>query len=289
MHKRSSIYISGANPHKPKNLQQFDAPIKNPKNPIEAEGLGLVNYGAICWFNALIQALRNIPQLKKIANSEEFKGTPFGKTILANSGGDLNQNANALRISLFNFVQSRNIQFDGQQCANEAFTLLLELINSKTLEGLFFQRHYTTYNLPCCKSPRIEDISYQYAIPGQFIDKLDRWILNNATTCQFTCECGKNLQVVAQSVMTRIGPIVATVFAQNNAIPPHLFKIAGNSGEMIYKLVAIVYHRGNNFGGHYYTIANTNGNLVRYDDTRVCQVDAYESGGFIAFYNLEES
>lgn len=110
--------------------------IPSPRNPATGPHSGLINGGATCYLNSLIQALFSLP---------EFRAQLFGYT---SGGGDVtnalrnlfaemqcgNRGAYSTRALIASFGWSSGEQFT-QHDASEALIVLLEALQRETLEG----------------------------------------------------------------------------------------------------------------------------------------------------------
>lgn len=108
-----------------------------------ATPIGMAGGANGCWAEALTQALFSLPAFMKVVRSDNFgrinsETANLIKTIFAAAKPQESSAA-----ALANICSKISKTFDGhsQQCAHEAFTLLIDECKSKDLEAVFLMRH----------------------------------------------------------------------------------------------------------------------------------------------------
>lgn len=248
----------------------------------------LNNTGAICHFNALLQALASCTAFTTAILRSEGRtrtGTAL-KTFVsayAASGGarmqpdpKIQELSAPLMSALVGELRANRPDFTfgaSQEASTEGLVLLLDMLTppgapEDQTARLFTHRYLCIQYCPACKrrigEERIDTgihvftthfarLRHQPATPKEFSEALRLYIMDNDIPCP---QCGARfLQRICQLV--RAPEIFVCLFniydhpRRQHYVPPTLEFPALGGGTMFYRLVALVDHSGSLDGGHY--------------------------------------
>jgi ubiquitin C-terminal hydrolase len=287
---------------------------------------GLENTGAICWFNALLQALLSLPAMNRRVISHRGLlvkagkvGTEYHKLVSASinysSGGSTPAPDCARELcKAFTSHVRKNLNRtfgNSQECADEAFLALLDALGCTPIEHLFRSVYEITTECKLCKksTSTIRDknsriMVFRGDLPrGVELDSVAfvEYLLCHPSVCdEYKCaECGKITEnVVRRETLKMAREILVVVFDRfleredlrdvAPAAPRYIeFPPVPGSEPLRYKLCAKVEHYGTTAGGHYLAHVLRNAEWYAVNDTNV-SVGSPESTSatFMLFYHL---
>lgn len=258
---------------------------------------GLGNSGAICYANALLQALASCTSVTEVLAGVGEVTNPvlralriFAERVRSNSvGGHESQLVvSALVTVVQNRPGLRRYFGHGQQSASEALLLLLEAAACPALERLFIHRRaYATSCDACGHTVRSAETDVQFLLfdPAD-ARPFDERLLSQPAAVEYRCEnvrspgggggdagarcAGTRARRTAH--LTMVPEVLVVIFNAYDygGVPraAHPFPAALTLGPHAYRQVAQVEHAGGLSGGHYWARALRQGGQV------VCANDA---------------
>ncbi len=263
---------------------------------------GLNNTGVICWLNSLLQVLLSCSALNKVLLEceAEFKGNEFAReyirlvrAIVPNRPEDEpidpakfgHASANILN-AFMKQLRSKNLAFAigaSQECADEAFTLFVDLFDHPKVSKLFSNVYELSITCKNCGDvvSSMRDKTYKINLFCQ--KKLD----TQDIFCQYIrvhpseldyYKCEKCEQVMTRShrieKLKMLREIVVITFNKfhskdNRWFPESLVFNAKGGGALHYRLIGQIEHGGNMYSGHYYANALRGNKFKRFNDSFV--------------------
>lgn len=290
-----------------------------------SKDFGLMNSGAICWWNSLIQVMIRLPAFVKIVLS--LKPEIYEKSIAANTfirlieefvpndGSQLTDPAkysavsNILLLSIANESkrQNKKIQLNGQQSPAWGLHDFLELLGSDDILRVFNNQYEGIIICPECKTRTSSNIDknifidFYSAKPIETKEDFEKYITYHLTTMdRYTCEnCKKESSDIYRLMQLQmLREVVVIYFRPSNKRNwfPKTLDFLSNDGKMLrYALVGQIEHSGNwnlkNGGsGHYWARARTsNSTWKTFNDMSVSiSGDGPTGNDHMVFYHLME-
>ena len=246
------------------------------------EPFGLQNTGAICWGNSLIQFFLGMSAINKVLLEQEnnLANNAFAteyikllKLILPNDGNLYSGDMEMLSLSsckiltaMINRMQSKKININmgaGQECADEAFAMFVEMLGCPEVECVLESKHTLGIKCTTCgeitssndTAFRIELFTDVVATTAELFVR--RLIVNPVKHDRYQCKCGAVMyNFYAMEKLKRLGEVVVIVFnkfqAKTNKWFPESFTMPGIVDNLNYKLIGKIEHSGSAGGGHYW-------------------------------------
>lgn len=280
---------------------------------------GLVNTGATCYFNSLLQSLISC---SKFNNSMAASSSPLINTykqLLSEQKSELSSTVWQAMVQCIGERSDKNQISNGQQDSSEAFVLMLDCLPEQTKLFKWYSKSdiyctncdsliYDSYDYkldpneelpvfvnsdvmfsipPNCKSQITEDLQQyveeQYRESGSINNYIKRQIsqLDN-----FTCpKCESKAPKIKINALIRAPAILALISTDYEHVGQCLFpeklEFDETSGNKItYNVVAQILHSGSLSGGHYWAEVLRNGTWYICNDGSVQKID-----GFVAKQN----
>lgn len=291
------------------------------------ESFGLINTGVICYFNSLMQSLMSCTSLNESLLNKKGRGDVNGviveyiklyseskTTQIKSAVGVWKALQTAILQSGTIDVGRRIFASGGQQCADEALKLILEIMGDDVLEK--FTVKYSSY-IKCddCghKSDEKRDYNSFIKIIGNEIiypqggtseewQKLfAKYIFKHTGIVEdYKCDkCGVKSTRQKYHQLRRLSEVIVIVLSKygtkrNIYYPRKLIFPAIGGGSLQYMLIAQIDHFGSMFGGHYIArcIRKKDDKLcaMYFNDTSVKEIhkDAFSPNpnSYILFYHL---
>jgi ubiquitin C-terminal hydrolase len=266
---------------------------------------GLVNVGAICWFNSLIQALMSVPQFISLIKEEARDSSnaivvAFDQFIAQTerSSSDTH-NVSSILVALTKTLADFGSR---QEDAHEGFHLLIDRMSGE-IQKLFESAWCVDLYCDQCKAivssherceTMIQVIMERDFIPvGADGDPFVQYMSGHMTPvvdykcprCVASASSGRNIAGKAMRIARLLKPADILVVSFNKytekwqgpAYPEEMSvshmiarqHAANGPGAARYVLVAAIRHMGNMHGGHYNAVCRRNGRSVMFDDAGV--------------------
>lgn len=264
---------------------------------------GLVNTGAICWCNALFQFLLSQPALNREVEvcSADLESIPMAnaylrlvRDALRDTGADtgahtaaLSQTSAALVPLIISRAQklSYGHQFGlRQECADEGFTLFLNMFDCKDITRLFTTSYEVINRCPHCNttsSTRDEALRIQIGTDIEFTDQdsFTKYLYARRVPVEkYTCvsaACGEvTYNGTRDEILRMAREVIVFTFNKFYSKPvkwfPQEFYLQSRGGKTLrYQLTAIIEHAGGMHGGHYWAKVLRQGKWYQLNDTGV--------------------
>jgi uncharacterized UBP type Zn finger protein len=245
---------------------------------------GLSNTGAICWLNSLIQALLGVSSLNKtlLDHESEFSSNRFAREYIRlvkmslgrepAAPGAIAGSSAAILGALIGRAREVGVSANlgmGQECADEAFTLFIELFAHPLVEELFANVY--ELRIACTGCSKIVSKNRDNAFRIQLFTRIDlntqdlfiRYIRAHPSQCDyFKCDdCGTIMRdFPREERLRRLGEVIVIVFNKfqqktNRWFPPTLEFGSPDGSTLRYRLISKIDHSGTMHSGHY--IANS--------------------------------
>lgn len=265
---------------------------------------GIINYGATCYINSLIQCLLSCTSiyetLKLNIDKEHIKKNAFAmqlyKLFEATTESEMNAASRSLWTSILNFSSQRKdrIRMDaGQQDAHEGIMMLLETFDQiPELKILFQYRHKINITCKECDQQIVDKDELNLTFEAQpdlkteqipefakfdtsynTTQNLNDFLkLQNGYVTDYKCpKCEHKGNKFKTTKLTMLPEIIIVLLKKYRGkcqtdFPSRLEFVTKNKTEKrIYALVAQSEHSGGMGGGHYWATC-----LRKYDDEHVC-------------------
>lgn len=243
-------------------------PLKSYNKKHAVKSFGLINSGALCYFNALIQALCGCTSLNEYVKQCDDNGVIDEYRRLIESKLPVRDTTNLqkelhLRLKRSKDKSRQLFSSGGQQCADEALKLLLEAMGDNILIRLTVK--YTSI-IPCScghSSSEIEDTNSFIKLIGNEIsistqEEFQKYILRHAEIIEgYTCEqCGVKENRYRIHKLARLNEIIVIILLKYSGkrviyYPARLSFPKLGGGNLEYRLVSQIDHYGTMTGGHY--------------------------------------
>lgn len=249
----------------------------------------LINYGAVCWFNSLIQAMMSFNNVINITKDIKEFNELFNYHTLNKQP--------TVRYIINRFIPDK-IKY-GQQSSSEGFVYLLENILEKEegqdknpIEALFTSRFRSSILCENCNKRIDVNMNHTY-IPLFNIDDIRKSFVDairyHREKIEYNCEgCGKNSHITKLDQI-RFCPLILVLsfnrYHHRELINyPIEFTI---DNKIIYKLKAQIIHRGSLHGGHYYAEVKRGENYYICNDSSIVKIpnfNKYNYDAYMLFY-----
>lgn len=263
---------------------------------------GLNNTGVICWLNSILQVLLSCSSLNKvlIECEAEFESNEFAKeyirllkAIVPNRPEDEpidpakfgTASANILR----GFVKQLRLKApsfrigSSQECADEAFTLIIDLFDHSKVSKLFSNVYELSITCKNCGDivSSTRDKTYKINLFCQkkldTVDSFCQYIRVHPSELEYyKCDKCKKTMPKAYRIekLKMLREIVVITFNKfhskdNRWFPSELSFNAKGGGKLRYKQIGQVEHGGTMSGGHYYANALRGDGFMRFNDSHV--------------------
>lgn len=263
---------------------------------------GLQNTGVICWCNSILQVLLSCSALNKtILDCEaELEENEFAreyirllKAIVPNSPDadpiDPAKFSAASINVLTGFVKQLKIKGltfrigSSQECADEAFTLFIDMFDHPKISKLFSNVYELTIKCKSCSKTvsQIRDQSFKINLFSEkklqtqeqfctFIrihpSELEYYKCEHCNTVMTNSYRLERLKMLREIVVITFNKYHSKV---DRWFPGDLEFMAKNGGSLKYKLIGQIEHGGTMHGGHYYANALRGGKWKRFNDSYV--------------------
>lgn len=230
---------------------------------------GLYNTGSICYFNSLLQVLASCTSLRhwKSKSKTELEDAfeefitecelfnPMVSTKLLNS----------LRNEIPHFG-------NGQESASEALTLLLNAIDSNTLNNMFIHRF--KYTIKCMSCSYTTDIIKDHSILFEIFHisevNTDNMLNYKTILPDYKCDKCEKKGAVKNAMLTMLPEIIICLFnvyyTKKIHNFPDILEFPGVKKTLKYKAIGQIEHSGSLNGGHYWARALRNSGVYLFND-----------------------
>ncbi len=241
---------------------------------------GLSNTGATCWMNSIMQALFSLPSFNEtvLELQAECLISPLSAhyaSIMSawksgNGNSQLFKNAGSIMSTLLaaesKKSRSKLLLGGNQECANEGFIRMIDLINIPKIKNLFA----TSYQISvkCTKCSHVHVFDRDAGLHIEVFEPVNSLITEGAfrqyigahtsLTDLYTCvKCGvPNYAINREHRLKRLGECVVVLFnkyyTKENIWFPEKMSFPSQGGRRNYKLCAKIEHAGSLDGGHYW-------------------------------------
>jgi ubiquitin C-terminal hydrolase len=236
---------------------------------------GLTNTGAICWFNSLMQMMGSMTPLTRVllANESLFRKNRFAMAYIKwlkswDTCKDVLPVLKAFLERLRDTRRELRLGY-GQECAEEGYTLLLDMFNSERVNKLFSSVYEVTITCEGCgaRASSVRDramwIMLHAPLTESSMEHFSKYLRCHVTHGEtFKCErCGhvvdRHMRVERLCVMRECVVIVFNKYFAKESVwfPPALEFPSITGSTLKYQRVATVEHSGSTAGGHYWANA----------------------------------
>ncbi len=252
------------------------------------QSFGFNNIGAICWGNSLIQFMLSIPCLNKtvLENESSLSANLFAmeyiklvKSCVASSttqsvyqnDSQLATASASILAALVARAHKKGMRINmgmGQECADEAFCLFIEMLDCAKVDSLFnsvYELSIKCTNKDCGKVvSSIRDKSYRIAMfDDTHITTQERFIrylrIHPSQVDFYKCEdCGnKMVKTYRSEKLKMIREVVVIIFNKyyvkdHKWFPQTMSFNSHHNTTLKYELIAKIEHSGTTSGGHYW-------------------------------------
>ena len=273
---------------------------------MSVHAFGLPNLGSTCYFNSILQGLISCPKFNEtvLANRDLMKTQTalaiYDFVYRATNGTNPNPQLvkDALTADLSNTSDIMQLRFgQGQECAYEAYTFLIDKMDCKPVSTLFTCRVTNTITCTNCKYELVhKDLltSIEYSITKSSSNKpfISNLLSNSERLDDYKCDRCKEKTCISNAKYTMVPDIMVITLpkylpTQTIVDLPLEFKIPRiNGGTMDYFTVANIEHAGSRYGGHYWCRAERIDGYYELNDSSYSKIADIKntSATFISFY-----
>ena len=237
--------------------------------------IGLNNINSIFYLNSIIQSLISCKSFVKwvLQNKEVFINEKNQIGILFYN--IIKKIQNDVDLNNENYILSKKLNFEDQNCAHEALLLIIDKLNIENI----FKIKYNTYKHcnECNNTTRVEAIdlvTYDY----YFSDKDDfTESINNEVEPIDDCECEFCKKKTSQKLIKKViesNDVFVVMFKQYNSKKNYKYDNILLLNNMIYKLKAKICHIGNLNGGHYWVTRYIGSKILKINDENITELDS---------------
>lgn len=249
---------------------------------------GLLNTGALCWCNSLLQMMLGISSLNQvlIEHEAEFAYNSFAKTyinIVRSALADTPlPNAGAQLLAEIMRADKGITLGTGQECADEALTLFINKFDSPRIDKLFSNVYELTIDCVGCgrRTSTTRDQAYRIPLFTPVILETEQQFCtyiraHPSEHDEFKCKCGyKMTHFMRGEKLKMLREVVVIIFNKfqskhNRWFPERLQFPARDGTTLRYKLTGKIEHAGNQFGGHYWAHSLREADWYALNDTSV--------------------
>lgn len=272
---------------------------------------GMQNYGVSCWLNSIIQLLISLPSfnqslhefrtrltvspesIKPVQKSNEFLQTfaAFSHKAVQLEASPASQSAtradvDELHAKIFRLittnVASANAMTATQNCVDEAFTKIVDLLGVNWIQFIFRHVYKISLTCPHCRkeTSSVQDSGFRLELFTKFCfstaqDFADYIFVHQSNCDTYRCDCGNlvnNAPRIEKLQMLR--EVIVIIFNKYQSkdmrwFPQTLEFADSGGGRLIYGLVAKIEHSGNMHGGHYVCHALRQGSWYYFSDSTI--------------------
>lgn len=254
---------------------------------------GFRNVGSICYWNSLLQALASCTSL--LNELARHNGLP---QLLLSALQENHPNSHIdLHSEVMRYLIEKkhiDIPLRGQQCAGEAFTLLLTALEQIQLVQNLFLFKYLTY-IECNKCGKrtkpIEEKNNLMMLPdSRNIPDISNYLLYHTQDIEYKCTCN-NRSAKQHNRLVLIPEILFIMFRKEYESEafytnmPDILEIR----QFKYRPVAYIQHFGGPSGGHYNCIALRQQGFHLLDDQSTSKIEGerhFNKTSYIVVYHL---
>ncbi len=273
------------------------------------EGRGLINTGAICWFNSLLQVLIGLPAFNKQLARNIHNVSPPGVAMLKlleksdgqQPAGSVGQSAtgstgstgsvgqptsastiNSKILSLMNTNQTKIFEGTSQECVDEGFTFFLDLLKCNAISDVFKTVYEYSVTCPKCEkvTSKAKDVSYRIQMtpyrdiktPTYFCNYLQ---LHPSLIDSYRCpECQEtSLEVWRKERLTWVSEVIWITFNKFSNLRGTVYYperlTFAGPKTLTYGLVGTIEHSGTLNSGHYWARSLRGNEWKTFNDSSV--------------------
>lgn len=293
---------------------------------IAPNAFGFTNTGAICWWNALLQTMLGLSSVTQVLFDHEHELTKnvFAMAYLkllhdiddlevAAGGNHVNFNglmsSSATILAAFmDQLRVRGIKANlhGQQCADEGFTLFIDMLDCPQVENLFKSEYEISICCVKCEHVTIRPRDQTFRIPmpsdrdivTTVKDKktFERWLFTHVAKHEdFKCEkCGNVVKYTHRvEKLKRLSEVVVVMFNQFDHKTvmyfPQEMHFNSNTGTPLkFQLVGKINHSGTRHSGHYWADTYRCDSWMMANDSQVSDLSENypDESAFMVFYHM---
>lgn len=223
---------------------------------------GLLNAGARCYFNALLQALGSCSALhEELVREPAVRSSPTAALLLEFfQSNEPHQHLALFERMVVDLTERRELlqPLYGQQCAGEAFTLLMTAMESlPSIQNLFLHRYRSSIQCGRCghRTAPTEQKNNLFTIPGS-VRHIESYMYHNTEQLTgYRCESchATDTNTLRENRLVLIPEILVMMFQKDHEsaavatdVPAQL-----TFQKFQYRPVAYIQHYGSPSGGHY--------------------------------------
>lgn len=272
----------------------------NERAAISPDTYGLINIGAICWFNSLIQSLMSVPRFIDTVRAESecmrdnIVLAEFGRFLRTIEQPRAVRDASPILGSLISLVGDFGRR---QEDAHEGFHLLLDKMSPK-VEKIFESLWRVDLYCDLCKNivsrPDNLEKMIQVIMERNFIpvnvsgDPFEQFLSGHMTFLEgYKCpKCllvGKAMRIARLAMPPDVLVVSFNKYMGKWASPQYGANITVNymtspktTRVAKYELMAVIRHMGNMHGGHYNATGIRSTSHIVFDDTVVALKEGWE-------------
>jgi ubiquitin C-terminal hydrolase len=256
------------------------------------EAKGFINVGSICYWNSLLQALASCTSL-----TNELKRQSHSLLLEALVGSDTKVHIELHSRVMQYLLKKKHIDVPlrGQQCAGEAFTLLLTALeDNQLIQNLFLFKYLKYIECKACgmKTDPIEEKNNLMILPdSRNIADISRYLLYHTQDIEYRCSKCQSSNAVQHNRLVLIPEILVMMFRKEYESDafytnmPDTLEIR----QFKYRPVAFIQHFGGPSGGHYNCIALRKQGFFVLDDQNVSEIESqrhFNKTTYIVVYHL---
>ncbi len=245
---------------------------------MDIKAFGLQNFGAVCYFNSLIQALLSCTFVE---SDNEFV---ISLKKLSKCTDSVTNCAHLLKFIIKDFPVG------SQHCSLNAFDCLVNIFDKKT-KDLFEVRQKNIILCTKCKHQTDNVVqNYTFNLFHTDANVSDSILHHKSLGYDYTCDkCKIKNKSILNYILT-FAPVNFVLYVKpgSKVIVDKEFKILGkNHSSLDYKFVAGIYHVGSYNSGHYWSIVKRGEKLYTINDESVTEYKNDEITGnniYMIFY-----